>query len=448
MIALFGGGANVLDSKALTRFQALILGAIILVAAAAGSATFFLLNSQDQSSNIIKIGIFADLDMEAGRSTWQGAILAAEQINAEGGILGRQIEVVAEDNDVETNLDTQIFISALNRLITYHKADFIIGLLPDAVGFLGQDIIADHKKIFFAVTGTADELTQRVIDNYDRYKYFFRLMWNNTSIFQGITDSMQLLSEKTEFTKVGYLAEDEPWTRGVMAGLDVVLPMMYGFEIVYKGTYPLDTFDFSSYFAAAEEAGTEILIPISSRQEGIPLVKEWYDRQSPMVIYSGSLFAAADPRSWEYTDGKCEYVGVSQVPIVAGYPMTNKTLPTREIYFNRWSEPIGILSAMAYDILGIILRDAIERAGTIETEAVIRSLEETSIETSQARNFVFTTSHDVMMGENPNNPEADYMLVCVFQWQNGELIPVHPKKIREEAGSTYVYPPWPGPWNK
>ena len=63
----------------------------------------------------------------------------------------------------------------------------------------------------------------------------------------------------------------------------------------------------------------------------------------------------------------------------------------------------------------------------------------------QARNFGFTESHDVMMGKNPNNPEVDYSLVMVFQWQNGKLRPVYPKKIMEEAGATYTYPPCSGP---
>ena len=46
------------------------------------------------------------------------------------------------------------------------------------------------------------------------------------------------------------------------------------------------------------------------------------------------------------------------------------------------------------------LSTVVERAGSIETEA----LKETSVETSSVKNFFFTSSHDLMMGENPNNP--------------------------------------------
>ena len=52
-----------------------------------------------------------------------------------------------------------------------------------------------------------------------------------------------------------------------------------------------------------------------------------------------------------------------------------------------------------------------------------------------------------MMGENPNDPTADYSIVLCFQWQNGEQIPIYPKKIMEEAGATLTFPPWSGPWD-
>jgi len=436
-----------LNSRALTKTQSMYVIAIIVVVAVMGYSSSLIISDYEQPSNSIKIGVFTDLDSSEGQQIWQGAVLAAEQLNAKGGILGKQIEVVGEDNDVYTQIDMTTVSTALSRLISIHNVDFIIGGLPNEIAFTVQDVISDHKIIYLATSGSSDEITQRVLDDYGNYKYFFTLIYNNTQIFEGITDSLQLLKEETEFKKIAYLAEDLNWAKGVMNGLDYVLPERYNYDIVYKGTYPLGTVDFSSYFAAAEQAGAEILIPLSTGQEGLVIVQEWYDRQSPMVIYSGGIFVVAYPEAWEWTSGKCEYVSVSQTPITVGYPITSKTLPTREAFINKWGVTPGLPSAQAYDILGIILPDAIERARTIETEAVIEALENTSIETTQAKNFVFTPSHGVMMGENPNDPEADHMLIIVFQWQNGEMIPVHPRKIMEEAGATYTFPDWPGPWD-
>jgi branched-chain amino acid transport system substrate-binding protein len=107
------------------------------------------------------------------------------------------------------------------------------------------------------------------------------------------------------------------------------------------------------------------------------------------------------------------------------------------------------IATASYDAVRFILSDAIKRAGTTETEAVIKALEKTDVETSMARRFVFTSSHDVMIGAaGPNIPNEDYMLVCLFQWQNGTQVPVYPETIMKEAGATYKYPPWKGPWSK
>ena len=180
---------------------------------------------------------------------------------------------------------------------------------------------------------------------------------------------------------------------------------------------------------------------------GIAFIKEWHDRQSPTIIYGGSLSGAGVPESWKMTDGKCEHISVPMLPTTAGHPLTSKTLSFREAYFDKWEEIPDGHGTSSYDCIRFVLFDAIKRAGTIETNSLINALEKTSIETTSARNYVFTESHCVLVGENPKDPNVDYTLVLLFQWQSGEIVPVYPNKIMEEAGATYTFPDWPGPWD-
>ena len=60
-------GCIVLDSKALTKIQSVALIAIIVVAAVAGSLAYFLWREPTQSTEAIRIGVCADLDMVAGK---------------------------------------------------------------------------------------------------------------------------------------------------------------------------------------------------------------------------------------------------------------------------------------------------------------------------------------------------------------------------------------------
>lgn len=115
-----------LNSKALTKIQAVILATVIIVAGIAGGVAYVYWPKDAQSSVTIKIGILADLDGYYGKAIFQGAVLAVEQINAEDGILGRQVEVIGEDHDLEMGVDMVKVSTALTRLLTYHKVDFVI----------------------------------------------------------------------------------------------------------------------------------------------------------------------------------------------------------------------------------------------------------------------------------------------------------------------------------
>jgi branched-chain amino acid transport system substrate-binding protein len=415
------------------------------VAAVAGSAAYILWNGQVQANETIKIGVCADLDAAFGKAIWRGAELAAEQVNAEGGVLGSNFTIVAEDDDSETPPagDIAVGTNALTKLITVDQADYVISSSTYIQVY--QDICAQHKKILFSFADS-DNDTQRVLENYDKYKYFFRPSTNNTVAIDSETDSLRTLRNYTGFTKVALLIEDFTGFTLMAEGMKKLL-LNYGFDVIYYNTFPPGTTDFTSYFAAIEASGAQILSPLVISQSCFPLVKEYYDRQSPFIMW-GYIGQADSSNFWELTEGKCEYTSFVGLPIVAGYPMTNKTLSTREAYIQRWGEIPNWASTDGYDVVRFILPDAVKRAGTTETEAVIKALETTNIETSMARHFVFTSSHDIMIGSaGPTISSADYLLVCHFQYQaNNTQVPVYPKQIMEEAGATYKYPNWQGPW--
>jgi branched-chain amino acid transport system substrate-binding protein len=443
------GDSALSNSKALAKTQSIILITVIVVASVSGIA-YFLMNTNTSQVETIRIGVVGDIDMVFGKSVLQGAILAAEEVNAEGGILGKQFEVIAEDSDSEgLGADISVGVSALNRLITNDEADCI--LTPDLAPYVlpYQDIVAEHKKILIGVRPADDELTQRVVDDYGKYKYFFRVFYPNaTSAIDNTIDCLLTLRNYTGFNKIGYLAQDLPIFSNMLNVLDEDLPEVYGFDLAYKGRCPSTTTDFTSYLAAAEAAGVEVLYPMIANQAGIPLVKEWYDRQSPFVLWGVIGVATADD-FWNVTDGKCEDLSLVGVPVTSGFPLTSKTVPLHDAYFERWGEAPDAFAASAYDAVRYILYDAISRAGTTETDAVVIALEKTNVETSMARNFVFTSSHDVMVGEaGLGSPEEDYMMTIFLQWQEGKMVPVYPAKIMQEAGVTYTYPDWPGPWGK
>jgi len=423
--------------------------AIVVVAAVGGSLVYVFWVAPAPSTEDIRIGVSGDLDNPVGKAVLQAAVLAVEQTNAEGGVLGRNLTVVAEDDDSETPpLDISVASNALTKLITVDKVDYIV--TSNAVSpLVFQDIAAEHKKILFSVWASGSELVQRVVDDYDRYKYFFKIFApNSTSVRQHLVGSLITLKNYTGFTKVAILVQDIPTFRESASNWSSTLPQ-YGFDVVYSGTVLVSATDFTSQFAAIEASGAEILVPVMVTQQGTFFVEEWYDRQSPFVIW-GILPTVQNSNAWNWTEGKCEFVSSNGMPAVAGYPWTNKSLPTRTAFIQRWGENPSDIAVAAYDTVRFILTDAIKRAGTTETQAVIKTLETTDVETSMARHFVFTSSHDMMMTfADPNDPTAideGHVMYMSFQWQDGTQVPVYPEEIMKEVGATYRYPPWKGPW--
>ncbi len=215
------GDEAVLDSRALTKIQSVALIAVIVVAAVGGGVAYVLWSRPAQLGQSIRIGVCDDLDMPNGKGIWQAVMLAAEQVNAEGGVLGRNITIVAEDDDAETSNDISVATNALTKLITVDEADYVVAR-AGLMGLTYQDICAEHKKILITVQANFDELSQRVLDNYDKYKYYFSMMANQTSMDDGWVDAVLTLRNYTGFNKVAYLDQDAStweqfrlWTFGI-----------------------------------------------------------------------------------------------------------------------------------------------------------------------------------------------------------------------------------------
>src|SRR5512139_124706 len=128
---------GVLDSRALTKVQSAALIGVILVAAVGGGAAYILWTASLPPPEDIRIGFIADLDMSGGKAMLQAVVLAAEQVNAEGGVLGRNFTVIAEDDDSEAlTLDLAVASNAMTKLITVDKADYVVSASTSSGAYL------------------------------------------------------------------------------------------------------------------------------------------------------------------------------------------------------------------------------------------------------------------------------------------------------------------------
>jgi branched-chain amino acid transport system substrate-binding protein len=486
---------SVLNSKAITKIQTAILITIITLAAVGGAATYFANNenspSQPTSTPLttttpepstvtptssttptatstpsatalvitptpqpkepIRIGVCADIGTSSGTWTIQGATLAVEQINAVGGLLGRNLTVVAEDDDGKSGGTIETATNALIKLITIDKADYVITVGKTDTTLLYQDRCSELKKIHFSVTDPLENLTQRVLDDYNKYKYSFRgeAFANATTMNIAHVQSLAALKNVTDFTKVGYLMFDTPATREASAYFENELPKL-GFQITYRGFFPYaTTIDFTSYFAQAEAAKTQILfVTQADSAKCAAVINEWHNRQSPMLL-CGDITGATNWDFWNVTYGNTEFVFTKNTGLTMNYPITNKTAPVKDAYLARWGALMSTTAAVSYDVVKFFLADAITRAATTETDAVIKALETINIDTVLTNDFRFTSNHDIYVeATGMMNLSKTTLLYIVVQWQNGVQVPIFPESLRVATGTTFKYPPWQGPWSQ
>jgi branched-chain amino acid transport system substrate-binding protein len=98
----------------------------------------------------IKIGVIGPMKFVQGIGHWNGAVLAAEQINAKGGVkVGdkmMQIELVQADSNEFVNVTDAT--NAMERLITQDRVNFVVGGFRTEAVLAMQDIAMENKVIF------------------------------------------------------------------------------------------------------------------------------------------------------------------------------------------------------------------------------------------------------------------------------------------------------------
>ena len=119
----------------------------------------------------------------------------------------------------------------------------------------------------------------------------------------GCVDSVLTLRNYTGFNKVAYLDQDaSAWAQFRIGLCDLCQSLVLTLS---TKTQPRGrTTDFSSYFAAIDASGAEVLLANLYGGACVSFVKEWYDRQSPFVIWGN--VGQVGSNFWETTDGKCE----------------------------------------------------------------------------------------------------------------------------------------------
>jgi branched-chain amino acid transport system substrate-binding protein len=402
----------------------------------------------------IKIGVIGPMQFLQGKGHWNGATMAAEELNAKGGIqVGKKkmkIKLIQADSNEFINVTDAT--NAMERLVTKDKVHFVVGGFRTEAVLPMQDIAMENKKIFIGVGAAHDELCLRVAKNYNTYKYWFRGSPFNSS-FLGRTSFIQLgtvaaiLKQSLNIPKikVAVVAEKAVWTEPMIKAAEGVLPKM-GMEIV--GVWrpsPVAT-DVTAELSAIQSSEAHIIFTIFSSSVGIPFARQAGELKIPAVQVGINVEAQKDG-FWQATQKMGNYVATMNT-YARGVEYNELTKPFVDGYVKRFGEtPTYTADTCTAIVHG--LAPTIEQAGTLDPDKLVSILENRVYKVPSGTVSYLKDAEGRHLHELKWGPGA--LTSLGVQWQDGELKAFWPNKwkatpeapeITYKGIVPYKIPPW------
>jgi len=371
-----------------------------------------------QSSAPIKIGVIAEATAVAGSSIPQAAQLAADEINAAGGINGRKIEIISYDNHSSAAESVRAFQRAatqdhVNAVIASYISEVVLALEP----WTGR-----LKTVTVTPGAASDVITQNIAKDYDHLKYMFHGYATSTSIADATCAAAKdLLVGQLHMKTTVVMSEDAAWTTPLDAEYLKCLPQI-GLKVIDHIRFSPDTTDFTPIFNKIEGEKPDVIMTGISHV-GVQPTVQWKQQEVPIPMF-GVSSQATNSSFWNDTNGATEGVlfqGFSG-PDVA---VTPKTLPFVQAFVKRFGHTPSYCGYPAYDEVYYIA-DAIKRAGSVDPDKLVDALEKTD--------YVGTIGRVQFKGKDTPNPHAlkigpDTITGLMLQWQNGKQVNLWPAKV-------------------
>jgi len=390
---------------------ALVAGSLLVASSTAARA---------QANGPIKIGVIAEVQSIAGAATPGGAEIAAEEINAKGGVNGRKIQIVTYDNK-SSSADS---VRAFQRAVSEDKVSAVIASYISEV-VLALEPWAARLKVPLITPGAAsNEITRPIHDDYDKNKYTFHGYLTSAAQAQAVCDAAkELLVDGLKMKTAAIMSEDAAWTKPLDVGYEECLPKV-GLTVTDHIRFSPDTTDFTPIFNKIEAKKPDVIITGISHV-GVQPTVQWKNQQVPIPMF-GISAQALSPTFWADTNGAAN--GIPSLAVATeNVAVTPKTKPFAEAFKKKFGKAPAYTGYTAYDEVYIIA-EAIQRAGSTDPDKMVAELEKTDFEGTIGRVKFYGRSdkftHGLVYGPDAVNG-------LVFQWQDGKQVTVWPKKIAE-----------------
>jgi branched-chain amino acid transport system substrate-binding protein len=366
----------------------------------------------------IKIGVIAEAQAVAGSSIPQAAQLAADEINAKGGVDGRKIEIVSYDNHSSSAESVRAFQRAVNEdhvsaVIASYTSEVVLALEPWA---------ARLKTVMITPGAASDVITANIAKDYEHNKYTFHGYLTSGALAQLVCAAAKdMLVDGLKMKTAVMMSEDAAWTTPLDAGYLECLPKI-GLKVLDNIRFSPDTTDFTPIFNKIEGEKPDVIMTGISHV-GVQPTVQWKSQQVPIPMF-GIASQATNSTFWKDTNGATEGV-LYQAVSGPGVAVSPKTLPFVDAFKAKFGNSPSYCGYTAYDDV-FMIADAIHRAGSTDSDKLVTAMEATDYVGTIGRVQFLPAGDPHVHGLKTG---AGFITGLFLQWQNGEQVNLWPADL-------------------
>lgn len=214
----------------------------------------------------VKIGVIQPLTGFAaydGQSVVEGARLAEEEINAQGGVLSRPLKLLVEDGKA----DPAESVNAAEKLLVRDRVHVLVGAWASSATLAVMPVISRYAIPMIVETSTATKITE--LDN----KWVFRICSNSGIDAELISG---YLVNSLRFKKVAFMAVNSDFGRAVVTAWSTTVKDSGG-EVVLAEYHAGGETNFTPSLTKVKNAGVDSIIMTSDLRTVSNIVKQSYE---------------------------------------------------------------------------------------------------------------------------------------------------------------------------
>lgn len=357
----------------------------------------------DDSAAPIKLGAVNPLGDITGAQMTKAMQLAVDEINAAGGVLGRPLELIVMDSE----FDPAKGAAAIEKLATVDNVDIFIGGMSSGVHMGEIPILKKYEKVT-VWAGAASHVCEDALEGANWY--FHLHPWDylqGASYVKGwadIVDKYPNIDIKSSF----WAYEDGAFGTASYAGAAAAFSTWKVEGESFKSA-ALGGGDYSAVLQHAKDANPDIFIWVGYGADALPIME-----QAKEIGFAPPIFVGSPP-GWPVNFGNSPLANGVMAYGMWAPGMRNISEVSKhfwDAYVAKYNEdPATYFCPLGYTNVYVVAQ-AIERAGTLDKDALITALEATSYESPLGETVTFTPSnviaHQGFQGQK------------ILQWQNGE----------------------------